>query len=498
MPVFGIIVKKPAVEWASYYDNTDFEGGYLGTWNVDRWDAEEDRGDYILFIDVIGDWYEGYRPTSVRVTFTGGATLSVFSEGGMTAIIDGSYTSGEEITLDWTDDVDLSSIFFGDYPAGSPFSITNIEWFGGTPGPLPPGQWESAGTPSVWNADHGESNSSIMIDSTHAMVSYGDSDDNDAGKSVIATIDGTSITWGSEYEFHDDIGYEGNTSSVMIDSTHVLVTYVDGNSPWYGHAKIGTISSGDEISWGSAQVFNSGTCGDIYCCMLDSTHVLITYRDSSNSHYGTAIIGVISGSTVTWGSKYTYNTGGGTYGNYCTKLDSTHFAVVFRESPNWYGEAIVGVVSNGDEIAFGNAETFRGASTNLSPITAINSTSFFIGFAIPSDEGLSTIATVSNGDEISFGSSYSYNGTDWGAMSNPILIDSSHVLLVYQDYGNSQKGACKLATISNDDEIAYGDKFTWNDNGTFRISAVGLDSTHVMAFYNTGDFPDNGTAIIIY
>lgn len=479
--------------WESHYDNSDFDS-YYGTWNVDKWDSEsatyyEPDDTQSVSIDVAGTWHEDYRPTKVRVTYTGSDTLDIFvgdADRTSNALVGpGSYTSGEEINITWADyDIAFLSVMnFLD----NPFSITNIEWYT---------VFERSGTPSTWNVDHDEHHSSALLDSTHVVVSYRDWDDDDAGKSVVATIDGTSITWGSTYEFIG--GMSSETSSVAIDSTHVLVTYSDPANSWYGTAKIGTISNGDEISWGSAQVFNSGSIGDTYCAMLDSTHVLITYRDGGNLNYGTAIIGTISGATITWGSKYVFNTTGSTYNISCAMLDSTHFVTVYRESGPLYGNAIIGVVSNDDEIAFGSESTFNSATTYPGNVISIDSTHFYVAWDDSNNSGQSIIGTISSGDQISYGSEYEYNAGDSAGGGHPYLIDSTHILLVYQDWGNGQKGVCRVATIANDDEISYGGKFTWNDNNTFYITAQGLDSEHVIAIYNDSGAPDDGEAIIIY
>ncbi len=74
----------------------------------------------------------------------------------------------------------------------------------------------------------------------------------------------------------------------MLDSTHVLVSYRDGD-PYYETSIVGTID-GTSISWGSASVFNSGTTLHTSSVMLDSTHVVVSYKDNGNSGYGTACI----------------------------------------------------------------------------------------------------------------------------------------------------------------------------------------------------------------
>jgi len=205
--------------------------------------------------------------------------------------------------------------------------------------------------------------SSVMIDSTHVLVSYNDADNNYYGTSRIGTIsNGDEIAWGSEYVFNS--AYTAYSSSVMLDSTHVIISYMDSDPSSYGTSIIGTISNEDEISWGSEYVFNdSGNTTDISSAMLDSTHVMISYRDHGNSYYGTSIIGTISnGDEIAWGSEYVFNSGN-TYYTSSVTIDSTHVLVSYRNAGNSnYGTSIVGTI-DGTSITWGSEVVFNNGTT---------------------------------------------------------------------------------------------------------------------------------------
>ena len=96
------------------------------------------------------------------------------------------------------------------------------------------------------------------------------------------------------------------------------------------------------ISYGSEYVFNSASTYDISVSALDSTHFVVGYQDSSNSYYGTAIIGTISGSTISYGSEYVFNQAKTSYIS-VSAIDSTHFVVGYCDRGNSdYGTAIIG------------------------------------------------------------------------------------------------------------------------------------------------------------
>ena len=72
-------------------------------------------------------------------------------------------------------------------------------------------------------------------------------------------------------------------------------------------AVVGTVS-GTSISFGSPVVFDS--LGQTYFCSatFDSTNdkVIIAFRDDGNSNYGTLVVGTVSGTSISFGSKLVF------------------------------------------------------------------------------------------------------------------------------------------------------------------------------------------------
>ena len=98
------------------------------------------------------------------------------------------------------------------------------------------------------------------------------------------------------------------------------------------------------ISYSSEYVFNSASTYYLSVSALDSTHFVVVYRDYGNSSYGTAIIGTISDSTISYSSEYVFNSAT-TYYISVSALDSTHFVVGYQDFGNSdYGTAIIGTL----------------------------------------------------------------------------------------------------------------------------------------------------------
>ena len=98
--------------------------------------------------------------------------------------------------------------------------------------------------------------------------------------------------------------------------------------------------------------------------------MVIAYRDSGNSGAGTAIVGTVSGTSISFGSAVVYETGN-TIRNSST-FDSGRNKVIItyydNENSNDYGTFVVGTVS-GTSISFGTPVVFDSSSTSYPSAT---------------------------------------------------------------------------------------------------------------------------------
>ena len=140
------------------------------------------------------------------------------------------------------------------------------------------------------------------------VVAFRDGSNSGYGTAVVGTISGTSITFGSKYVFNTastvqlQVNFNPNTAGNLV------ITYEHGVSPYYGTSVVGTVS-GTSISFGSKVVFNSAETVYIRSSFDPNTagKFVVAYRDVGNSNYGTAIIGTVSGTSITYGSEYIFN-----------------------------------------------------------------------------------------------------------------------------------------------------------------------------------------------
>ncbi|MBC8385135.1 MAG: T9SS type A sorting domain-containing protein [Candidatus Cloacimonetes bacterium] len=298
------------------------------------------------------------------------------------------------------------------------------------------------------------------------------------------------ITYGSEYVFNSDITFF--VLVAVLDATHFVVAYRDDGNSNYGTAVIGTVS-GNTISYDSEYVFNSAYTNHISVAVLDASHFVVSYSDAGNSNYGTAVIGTVSGNTISYGSEYVFNSAESTRIS-AAVFDAAHFVVSYRDVGNSnYGASVIGTVS-GNSISYGSEYVFNPAATEGISVAVFNASHFVVAYQDDgnSSYGTAVIGTVS-GNTISYGSEYVFNPASMYVFISAAVLDASHFVVSYWDEGNSGYGTSIIGTISGN-TISYGSEYVFNTNTTYKVSVAVLDATHFVVAFKDGYLGD-GAAV---
>ena len=228
-----------------------------------------------------------------------------------------------------------------------------------------------------------------------------------------------------------------------------MIAYTDTGNGSYGTSRVGTIS-GTSISFGSVAVFNSSNTDTISATYDSNTQkIVIVYRDAGNSSYSTAIVGTISGTSITYGTEVVINSGASGYHSAVYDASAQKVVVGYTDGSNSnYGTAKVGTVS-GTSISFGSASVFETA--NCIYITgAYDSTLGKVVFSY-NDAGNSyygtyVVGTVS-GTSISFIAPALFISER--ANFNSIAYDANadKMVIPYSDNGNSSRGTAVVLTV---------------------------------------------------
>jgi hypothetical protein len=319
------------------------------------------------------------------------------------------------------------------------------------------------------------------LDDTHFVVAYQDMGNSSKGTAIIGEIDSSyNITYGSEYVFSSAAIYRLTVCS--LDSSHFVVAYRDNSN--YGTAIVGVVSNDDQITYGSEYVFNSATTYYPAIAMLNSTSFVVAYQDVGNSNYGTAIVGVVSNDDqITYGSEYVFNSASTTFVS-AASFDSTKIVISYRDDGNSnYGTAIIGEISNDDEIAYGSEYVFNEDNSRYEAVISISDTQFVVIYEDYNNSryGTGNVGSVS-GTTISYGSSFIFNEANTSnlAISN---IGNDHFVVVYRDEGNSDYGTAIIGTVYGNNYIIFSDEYVYAE---VQADYNACDGS-IIAYRGTGD-----------
>jgi hypothetical protein len=137
------------------------------------------------------------------------------------------------------------------------------------------------------------------------------------GKAVVGTVSGTTISFGTIITFTTD-DLENHVGAYDSAAQKVVYSFRDLGNSSAGTTVVGTIS-GTDISFGTEVVFTSNSVTKVSTCFqVSGGTVAVIYEDSSDSDKGKVIGGTVSGTSISFGSNTTYNTGGMYGGNFVT------------------------------------------------------------------------------------------------------------------------------------------------------------------------------------
>jgi hypothetical protein len=246
----------------------------------------------------------------------------------------------------------------------------------------------------------------------------------------------------------------------------------------------GTVSVIDGGSIGSEVVFASQPYNQYNSATFDSNSnkVIIAFRDGGNSNYGTAIVGTVSGISISFGTAVVFNSGTSSFNSAVFDSNSNKVVIAYQQGTNsGYGAAVVGTVS-GDSISFGSTTLLYTDSNFISSTFDSNSNKVVVSYrkGSGSNYGKAVVGTVS-GTSISFGSETTINSGSTSEISSTFDSNSNKVVITYRDQGNLNYGTGIVGTVSGT-SISFGSAVVFNTGETF---------------YPTSTFDSNSNKVII-
>ena len=322
-----------------------------------------------------------------------------------------------------------------------------------------------------------------------------------SGKPVIVNADGTvssvaqtsvSESLGSQTQFTGTSFGNTQMKDGTFDSANgkVVQVYYDINNSNYGTAVVGTVS-GSSVTWGTPVVYNSATT--LYNqAAFDSSNgkVVVGYRDTANSHRGTAIVGTVSGNSISFGSEVVFETSTTDWMSIVYHEAAQKIVISYRAVVSGYnrGRSVVGTVS-GTSISFGSATQYSGGGQYVSSVYDPINEKVVLAYKSQNLSNFSSsneaiVGTVS-GTSISFGSGVQFLGGSGNANQVSIAYDTSStkVVVTCKDEVNNTSGSAVVGTVSGT-SISFGSVVTFQSGNVDFTSVIGFSKGGVVLVYD--------------
>ena len=386
----------------------------------------------------------------------------------------------------------------GTLPSGQTVALKTdgtVSAISATGGTLP----ESVGTPAVFESATSHYNTATY-DSTNnkVVVAYMDQGNSSYGTAVVGTVSGLSITFGTPVVFETS---SVNSISSAFDSSNgkIVISYRDVGSSSAGTAVVGTVS-GTSISFGTPVVFN-GTNSANTTAVFDSNSnkVVISWSDVNNSFYGTSKVGTVSGTSISFGSAVVFRSAFVLPDYQSSAFDSSSNKVViaYRYVSN-PSEAIVGTVS-GTSISFGTPVALVAGvqSTDMSATFDSNSNKVVITYVLTTTVSQAVVGTVS-GTSISFGSAVTYAAasTTFEARNVATFDSNSNKVVITYAASSSTTASVIVGTVSGT-SISFGTPVVFESAAVNFVGST-YDSTNnkVVIVYEDDGNSSYGTGVV--
>lgn len=206
---------------------------------------------------------------------------------------------------------------------------------------------------------------------------------------------------------------------------------------------------------------------------------MVCYRGGSN--YGYAVIGSVSGSTISFASPVVFTTSYLFDSTVVYDANAAKFLIIYLNGSSGYVDGVVGTVSGG-VVSFGSITVLYSAGVSF--VTAAYSTTqqktlIFYAVNFSGNYGYAKVATVS-GTSVSVGAEatvYTVNQVDYPAITYHAADDK--MILGWR--GTSSYGYTTAGTISGT-SVSFGTTYTFNSAATSYI-ALSYDVTEQTFLY---------------
>ena len=306
---------------------------------------------------------------------------------------------------------------------------------------------------SAWNAIQGSGTFEATVTGTLSN-----------GQPVVINTDGTisgvstsAVTQSAGIGYRSTPGGTGQyTDYAYIGSNKIVAVYSDGSNNYYGTAVVGTIS-GNTITFGTPVVFHSYRV-NYTSVVYDSGNdrIVVSFGDGNqggaSSGNGKSRVGEVNGTSITFGTLTQFHGGNTAYIDSTYDSTSGKIVISFEDFTANYGKVCIGEITAGTtNITFGSDTKYHGNSNvTTSAVEFDPSTNrIFVAFRNWADNNNNwgVVGTIS-GTSVSFGTATVTNTDAQGDITSAYDPNSQRISLAYYDARNNDIGKSYTVSIN--------------------------------------------------
>lgn len=359
---------------------------------------------------------------------------------------------------------------------------------------------QSVGSSTNWFDDMGACFAWPIYDSVNNQMVFifKDGVDGNDLAGITGTLSGTTITFDSKVDEGTTLSGQQMQAALHVAENKIVIAFRD-SSTGYGRALVATLSSGS-VSFGTQVVFNSASTGfEGTNISYDSTaeKVVIAYRNLGSSNRGEAIVGTVSGSSISFGSASSFNAANTPViaTTYIPSVDRHVIAYYDGATPD--GRAVVATVS-GTSISFGSESVFESSTIGFHMQGAYVDTSGSERVVLTYQQGgkVYGIAGEVSTTAVTWGTRVLVNNANSDYPSLSWDSAASKLLFAYEDTGGGEEGRARPATISGS-TITLETEFTYGA-GHDKFNRQGIDTSQnkIIIVFQDSDSTSDGQYVV--
>ena len=231
-----------------------------------------------------------------------------------------------------------------------------------------------------------------------------------------------------------------------------------------------------------------------YQAVYDTAQDKVLFIYAGNSNYGTAVVGTVSGTSISFGTPTVFISSNSSYLAAAYDSNAGKTAIFWNDAGDSNQQKGIVATISGTSVSFGSAATF---STNNTGTPAKDATfdssqnKLLIAYTDGSSSAKVIAGTIS-GTSISFGTGVEFLSTDSGSIAIEYDVNAGKSLVTYVNSDNSNKIDSKVVSLSGDSVSLGSQTNVYNASADKLAIAYDSTNTKLVATYR----PNSGTTLM--